>query len=377
MPISAEALVPRGVQVLHPQSTYIADEVDLDRIAAGSVIHPGCRLSGEGLSIGPNCVLGAEGPVTLQDAQLGAGVHIKSGFVDRVVCWDQVEIGSAVHIRPGTLMEEGSACAHAVGFKQTILFPWVIAGSLINFCDALMAGGTSRKNHSEIGSSFIHFNFTPYGDKATASLIGDVPRGVMLDQAPIFLGGQGGIVGPVRMEYGTVLAAGSINRNDVPDPSKLVIPKPPPAGEHAFDPKGRRDVRQRYQDNIHYIAQLKALQVWYQQVRAVWATASHHEACLQGGLCVLEGAVIERCKRVQTLVEKVHDGDDLKAAWEQRQQTWNTLSVEAIGAEARDAFLKDFAQGAEGYTDRIQQLPVAAKASGTAWLQAIVDAYLT
>lgn len=54
-----------------------------------------------------------------------------------------------------------------------------------------MAGGTSRKDHSEVGSSYIHFNFTPDGDKTTPSLIGDVPRGEMLNQTPIFLGRQG------------------------------------------------------------------------------------------------------------------------------------------------------------------------------------------
>ena len=52
-------------------------------------------------------------------------------------------------------------------------------------------------DHTEVGSSYIHFNFTPDGDKTTASLFGDVPRGVMLNQPPIFLGGQGGTVGPV------------------------------------------------------------------------------------------------------------------------------------------------------------------------------------
>ena len=97
--------------------------------------------------------------------------------------------------------------AHTVGLKQTIFFPFVV-GELNQFCDALMAG-RNRMEHSEIGSSFIHFNYTPHEDKATASLIGDVPRGVMLDQPPIF-GRAGGIVGPVRMEYGTVLAAGHV-----------------------------------------------------------------------------------------------------------------------------------------------------------------------
>jgi len=102
-----------------------------------------------------------------------------------------------------------------VGLKQTILFPFVTLGSLVNFCDCLMAGGTSKKDHSEVGSSYIHFNYTPEQDKATPSLIGDVPQGVMVNRPPIFLGGQGGAVGPVRIGYGTVVKAGTILRKDV------------------------------------------------------------------------------------------------------------------------------------------------------------------
>ena len=126
-------------------------------------------------------------------------------------------MGSGAHVRTGTLLEEQAGAAHTVGFKQTIFLPFVTAGSLINFCDCLMAGGTSRKNHSEIGSSYIHFNFTPRQDKATASLIGDVPRGVMLDQAPIFLGGQGGLVGPVLLDF-PGLAHDAPLRSSGPDP---------------------------------------------------------------------------------------------------------------------------------------------------------------
>lgn len=78
-----------------------------------------------------------------------------------------------------------------MGLKQTILFPFVTLGSLINFCDVFMAGGTSRRDHSEVGSSYIHFNYTPRGDKATPSLVGDVPRGVMLNKEPFFSGDRG------------------------------------------------------------------------------------------------------------------------------------------------------------------------------------------
>jgi hypothetical protein len=43
----------------------------------------------------------------------------------------------------------------------------------------------NRKDHSEVGSSYIHFNYTPNQDKASASLLGDVPRGVMLREPPM------------------------------------------------------------------------------------------------------------------------------------------------------------------------------------------------
>lgn len=77
-------------------------------------------------------------------------------------------MGSGAHVRGGTILEEEANGAHTVGLKQTILMPFVTLGSLINFCDVLLAGGTSRTNHSEVGSSYIHFNFTPDGDKTTA-----------------------------------------------------------------------------------------------------------------------------------------------------------------------------------------------------------------
>src|SRR6185436_10422934 len=120
--------------------------------------------------------------------------------------------------------EEEASTAHAVGLKQTILLSFVTLGSLINFCDLLMAGGTSREDHSEVGSGFIHFNFTPWGrsgDKATPSLIGDVTAGVFLRQPRIFLGGLSGIVGPQKVGFGSCTVAGQVLRREVP-PNRLV-----------------------------------------------------------------------------------------------------------------------------------------------------------
>jgi UDP-N-acetylglucosamine/UDP-N-acetylgalactosamine diphosphorylase len=159
----------------------IGPEVDISRIADDVVIHPSCRIRGEGTSIAPGCIIGAEAPATIENCQLGRNVELKGGTFSGATFLDGANMGSGAHIRAGTILEEEANGAHAVGLKQTILLPFVTLGSLINFCDVLMAGGTSRRNHSEVGSSYIHFNYTPHQDKATASLVGDIPEGVFLE----------------------------------------------------------------------------------------------------------------------------------------------------------------------------------------------------
>ncbi len=216
-------LIEKGATIPNPFSLDIGDEVDVERISGeGVILYPGCRIYGAKTVISAGVKLGAEGPVTIDDCRLGRKVELKGGYFKQSVFLEKANMGSGAQVREGCLLEEEANGAHCVGLKQTILFPFVTLGSLINFCDCLMAGGTSRKDHSEVGSSYIHFNFTPDGDKTTASLFGDVPRGVMLNQPPIFLGGQGGTVGPVRVGYGTVVAAGSILRHDVLDDGQLV-----------------------------------------------------------------------------------------------------------------------------------------------------------
>ncbi len=209
-------LIRKGVEAPNPLSLDIGDEVDPDRISGdGVTLYPGCRLYGAKTVVSAGVRLGAEAPVTLDSCWLGPQVELKGGYFKKSVFLEKANMGLGAQVREGCLLEEEANGAHCVGLKQTILLPFVTLGSLINFCDCLMAGGTSRKDHSEVGSSYVHFNFTPDGNKTTASLFGDVPRGVMLDRPRIFLGGQGGAVGPVRVGYGTVVAAGSLLRRDV------------------------------------------------------------------------------------------------------------------------------------------------------------------
>ena len=231
-------LIEKGVKIPNPSSVEIGEGVDINLISSEDVtIHSGCKIFGKRTLIMSGVELGIRSPVTIKNCQLGRNVELRGGYFEESTFLDSVIIGDGAEVREGCLLEEEANGAHTVGLKQTILFPFVTLGSIINFCDILMAGGTSRTNHSEVGSSYIHFNYTPNQDKATASLIGDVAYGVMLNQSPIFLGGQGGIVGPSRIGYNTVIAAGVIYRGDCPQGNKLLMGKEPQNGDIDFDKK--------------------------------------------------------------------------------------------------------------------------------------------
>lgn len=382
---NVEELLRRGVKIAAPAAVEIGDEVDPGRIAAGVVLHAGCKVFGATTSMGPGCVLGREAPATVEDCQLGEKVELKGGYFSGAVFLDGAAMGSGAQVRPGTILEEGAEMAHTVGLKQTIFFPFVVGGSLINFCDALMSGGKSRKVHSEIGSSFIHFNYTPHGDKATASLIGDVPRGVMLDQNPIFLGGQGGLAGPVRIEFGTVQAAGLVSRKDVLQPNQLVVPEAPAPGVKPYG-TGYRSVARVVRNCAIYLGNVAALQVWYQLVRRpLMEKTAHGAACYAGALKQLAAVRQERLKRLDDVVERIAKEDrsalgaDLRAEHEKLCGGW-PAARERLGAAGdvdcadKAAFLAAWtAAKEEDYVARVQKLAPEAKAAGTAWLQQIVE----
>ena len=269
------ALLDKGVVMANPLTVEIGPEVDLDRISGDRVVlHPGTRLRGASTVVSAGCELGREGPVTVEDCRLGRDVALKGGYASRATFLDGADLGLGHHVREGSLLEEAAGGAHCVGLKQTILMPFVTLGSLVNFCDCLMAGGTSRRDHSEVGSSYIHFNFTPGGDKTTPSIFGDVPRGVMLRERPIFLGGQGGAVGPVQVAFGATVGAGSLLRSDVLAEDSLTVVGPAPAlRQDGYTGREYRAINRLLARNVAYLASLDALQAWYAAVRAPFFAA--------------------------------------------------------------------------------------------------------
>lgn len=383
-------LVKRGVDIPNPLTLDIGDDVNVDQISGKGVkIYPGCRIYGAKTVISSGTRLGAEGPVTIEDCQLGSKVELKAGYFSKSVFLDKANMGLGAQVREGCILEEEAGGAHCVGLKQTILFPFVTLGSLINFCDCLMAGGTNRKNHSEVGSSYIHFNFTPDGDKTTPSLIGDVPRGVLLRQPPIFLGGQGGMVGPLRMGYGNVVAAGSILRSDCLADEKLIVAKSHSGGVRDFVPAAYPGLERIVKNNIVYLANLAALEEWYRHVRKGFLEAEEFGTLLFDGL--LDKLALAREERFKRLLAMTERASKHHAAGEPEQRSRARKELvegaerlpELFGQGAggaperlRDDFLSGFerekAKKKENYIQCIQGLPDAVSQKAVVWLDSVV-----
>jgi len=389
-----EQLINKGVYIPNPLTLDIGDEVRIERISGTDVtLFPGCRIYGEKTVISRGARIGAEGPVTIDNCQLGPEAELKAGYFRKAVFLEKANMALGAHVREGCILEEEANGAHCVGLKQTILFPFVTLGSLINFCDCLMAGGTSRKDHSEVGSSYIHFNFSPDGDKTTPSLIGDVPRGVMLNQRPIFLGGQGGMVGPLRLGYGCVVAAGTILRSDVPEDDRLIVGKAHRGKVVAHVPHRYMGLSHTVGNNIIYCANLVALDQWYRHVRRRFFEQEDLGSLVyEGALENIASAKKERVKRLRDMAGKMPaslelTSPDTAAAVQKREfmerigEVTDLLLGEPAanaGAEQREGFLRTLEDHRQrsggGYIEVIRSLPPEASGTGTAWLQKVVDA---
>jgi len=393
------ALMEKGVSIPNPFSVDIGEEIHVDRISGdGVVLYTGTKIYGANTLICRGTKLGYETPVTVVDCQIGPFVELKGGFFTSSVFLEKANMASGAQVREGCILEEEANGSHTVGIKQTILFPFVTLGSLINLCDCFMAGGTSRKNHSEVGSSYIHFNYTPNQDKATASLIGDVPKGVMINQAPIFLGGQGGLIGPCRIGYGTVIAAGTVYRQDCSEGGKLLRQEDTSLRETEFIAGYYGSIKRRLYNNVYYIANLLALKEWYTHVRQpFFQLHDMGQELYKGVQDTLDIVIRERLKRFKDLSEKIkvsieitkniheknHKQEKLLREKSEFCENWGMIEAvftgkheQNVDIKNRDTFvtiIHDKMNEENNYIKAIQGLDKNTSTLGTSWLQHIVD----
>jgi UDP-N-acetylglucosamine/UDP-N-acetylgalactosamine diphosphorylase len=216
----------------------------------------------------------------------------------------------------------------------------------------------------------------------------------MLKQAPIFLGGQGGLVGPCRLEYGTVVAAGTINRKDELRPGRLIFGGGGRSGNVPFVAGHYHGFNRILTNNILYLANLAALGQWYDQVRRLFVSNDFPQPILEGLQDKLQMAVDERIVRFSELVHKVleKETEGVESSSESSSRSLQKGHVKWLpelesflrenrnraGDHAlRDRFMeiicKEFTQNGKQYLKVISGLNPKASEIGTRWLQGIVN----
>lgn len=418
---AASYLAGKGVIIPEPTQVVIGAEVPLDAISAGATLHPFCRISGEAMRIGAGAVIGLAGPATLENARvgegciigelgpvtlknvscgpgtvLGCGVAEDAVFLGKESAENSFTTGYGFRVRKGSLYEEDASSAQHTDTKMTILLPWVTLGSNINWCDVLMAGGTGPGigAMSEVGSGTIHFNFTPRGDKATASRFGNVVDGVFLDRPRLFLAGNGSMIGPLKADFGAITSAGGRFSGTLPGALNW-NGSTPTANSGAFDLPYHLEiygsVKRIYDSQLEYIGELAALDAWYAQVRALVAqgdagrTALYAEGRRMVVLNIAErivqlGRLAAAMDRSAALLQALAPKDARIAQQRALHDAWPRIESELQGfaaqADGMPAVLKQGLedQGAKHggiHTRIIPALPEGAVAAGREWLAGI------
>ncbi len=211
-------LTDKGVNIPAPESVLVGEEVNLDNVEPGVVVGPGTKILGAETMIGAGTEI--QGAATVKNSLLGRNCSLAAGeYADSVLLDGCSTVGWA-RVRGHSAWEEGSNSAHNCDTKTTVLGYKTTLGSLINFCNVLMLGGTGPRLEvgSEVGSGTINFNFLPFGATVGAlikpsTVIGSMESPFLAcDGAPtryIFIGGHSSIVAPVVIGLGSLVAAKS------------------------------------------------------------------------------------------------------------------------------------------------------------------------
>lgn len=299
-----EELLRRGVRIPAPEAVVLED-LDPERIAPGVVLHPGTTLRGRSTLLGPGSELGLAGGGCFHDIGCGRAVQLWGGHHQDAVYLDGVRLRGQAEVRAGTVLEEGCQGGQHVGFKMTVFLANTVAGSLVNFCDAIVAGGPSAAAHSEIGSCTALYNFSLQGDK-WASIFGDPVAGLTGRSAPVFIGGQSQVVSPVRIGPGTAIAAGAAVRRDVP--GGRLYAEAGPVFDQPLDAVLYGPLDRKVAVTKAVIASLDAIAHWYDAVRGPWAAAAENawepELCRMAAR-QLRAGIAERIQRLERLVGRL------------------------------------------------------------------------
>ena len=189
----AESLLSAGVRLLDPArvdvrgSLVTGQDVEIDV----NVVFEGDVSLGDGVKIGPNCVI--------KDASIAAGTRVLAGTsVEGAAVGADCSIGPMARLRPGTELAAGVKIGNFVETKKAKIGK----GSKANHLCYL--GDVEIGENVNIGAGVIVCNYD--GEKKHRTVIGN----------NVFVGSNSVLVAPVTLRDDSFVAAGSTVSSEVP-----------------------------------------------------------------------------------------------------------------------------------------------------------------
>jgi bifunctional UDP-N-acetylglucosamine pyrophosphorylase/glucosamine-1-phosphate N-acetyltransferase len=188
-----------GVTLMDPQTTYIDREVEIGK---DTIIYPNCYLLGK-TSLGEGCVI--ESGCKLMDTRVGNFATIRAfSVITESVLEDRVSVGPFAHLRPETVLREGSKIGNFVEVKKSVIGRGTKANHLSYLGDATLGQKVN------VGAGTITCNYD--GRKKHPTIIED----------EVFIGSNTELVAPIKIGRGAIIGAGSTITKEVP-PDTLAV----------------------------------------------------------------------------------------------------------------------------------------------------------
>lgn len=180
-----------GVSFIDPQATYIDAGVE---IGAETLIEPGVQLKGN-TKIGANCVITANSCIV--DSTIEDGVEIKSSVIEESIVHKGADVGPYAHLRPKAEICENAHIGNFVEVKKATIGENTKVGHLTYVGDATLGKDIN------VGCGVVFVNYD--GKNKHHTTVGDHS----------FIGSGVNLIGPLKIDPNTVVAAGSTITNDV------------------------------------------------------------------------------------------------------------------------------------------------------------------
>lgn len=189
-----QSLMLQGVSLLDPERIDVRGSLRCDRdvIIDVNCVFEGEVILGEGVYIGPNCVL--------RNCQIAAQtkIHAMSHIEDTVI-GESCSVGPFARLRPGTILGKGARIGNFVETKKAEIG----AGSKVNHLSYI--GDTTMGAGVNVGAGTITCNYDGLNKHPTR--LGD----------GVFVGSNSTLVAPLDIGAGGFVAAGSTLTRSVPE----------------------------------------------------------------------------------------------------------------------------------------------------------------